>query len=81
MKRKIGEIFKSEIYGKTYRVEKSTLSYPSKCKDCDFYPANSKWGMYKSGLCNGVLNETGDCRPYRGEVKSVELIFKEIKEK
>ena len=79
MKRKIGEIFKSEIYGKTYRVEKSTHSYPAKCKDCAFYTANSKWGMYKSGLCDGVLYETGDCRPYKGEIKSVELIFKEVK--
>lgn len=72
MKRKIGEIFGSEFYGKKYRVEKSTLSYPSKCKDCDFYIANS---------CNGCLDETGDCRPYDGEIGGIELIFKEIKEK
>lgn len=79
MKRKIGEIFKSEYYGKTYRVEKSTLHYPLKCKDCDLYTKNSKWGMYESGLCNGILNETGDCRPRQGEIRPVELIFKEVK--
>ena len=64
MERKVGDEFFSGFYGTSYKVIQTSRDT---CNGCAF----------SNGICNGVLEETGDCSSiHRSDGKSV--IFKKV---
>lgn len=69
MRRKVNEIFE-DGYGNKVIVKQSDIEYPTKCLFCCYF--SQEYG------CQGVLEETGDCRPYFDEDMETNYIFEKL---
>ena len=76
LERKVGDEFFSGYYGKNYKVCRPIRA--GGCFGCDFGKPNESYIDRKHHICNGLLEETGECIA-RHRSDGQDVIFKEVK--
>ena len=76
LERKVGDEFFSGFYGKSYKVCRPIRA--GGCTGCDFGKPNESYIDHKQHICNGLLEETGECIA-RHRSDGQDVIFKEVK--